>query len=72
MLHALGFGHTRSWISLLNPGGQRTTSPTVADVAYAQLFYRVLALQEHLDAPYGLLEALAGELESSPSVEGRP
>jgi hypothetical protein len=73
MLHALGFGHTRSWISLLNPGdGQRATSPTVADIAYAQLFYRVLALQERLDAPYGLLEALAGELEGSPAVEGRP
>jgi hypothetical protein len=73
MLHALGFGHTRSWLSLLNPGaGRRTVSPTVPDVAYAQLFYRVVGLQERLDAPFGLLEALAGEVERGPHPQGTP
>jgi hypothetical protein len=72
MLHALGFGHTASWLSLLNPGAhQRPASPTVADVAYVQLFYRVLALQKRVDAPYGLLEALAGEVERGARVAGR-
>jgi hypothetical protein len=72
MLHALGFGHTTSWLSLLNPGAhQRPLSPTVADVAYVQLFYRVLALQKRVDAPYGLLEALAGEVERGARVAGR-
>jgi hypothetical protein len=65
MLHALGFGHTTSWLSLLNPGAhRRPASPTAADIAYAQLFYRVMALQRRLDAPFGLLEAWAGELEA--------
>lgn len=69
MLHALGFGHTRAWLSLLSPGGgQRASGATMADVAYAQLFYRVLAMQERLNAPYGLLEALAGEIERGPRV----
>jgi len=36
MMHALGFGHTRAWSSVMNPQAHTTTRLTAEDVAYAQ------------------------------------
>jgi len=57
MLHAIGFGHTGAWTSIMGPNAAGVDSPTVEDVAYAQLFYAVSQLQRDRDAPFGILEA---------------
>jgi hypothetical protein len=36
MMHALGFGHTRAWSSVMNPQAHTTRRLTAEDVAYAQ------------------------------------
>ena len=36
MMHALGFGHTRAWSSVMNPQAHTTKRLTAQDVAYAQ------------------------------------
>ena len=61
LLHAIGLGHTSSWPSIMNPGGLGTAALTPADVAYAQLLLRMLRVQESNGAPYGVVEAAAGE-----------
>ena len=36
MMHALGFGHTSAWSSIMNPGASSPSRLTADDVAYAQ------------------------------------
>jgi len=36
MMHALGFGHTTAWASIMSPGTSRVDRLTSTDVAYAQ------------------------------------
>ena len=36
MMHALGFGHTSAWSSIMNSGAASPSKLTVEDVAYAQ------------------------------------
>jgi hypothetical protein len=57
MLHAIGFGHTRAWNSVMGPNASGADSPTEEDVAYAQLFYAISELQRNKDARFGIPEA---------------
>jgi hypothetical protein len=57
MLHALGFGHTRGWISVMGPNAAGVDSPTAEDVAYAQLYYAISDLQRSREARFGIPEA---------------
>ena len=61
MMHALGFGHTDAWRSVVTRWSRPAARVTPEDVAYAQLMRRVREIQGTLGAPYGILEALAGE-----------
>jgi hypothetical protein len=57
LLHALGFGHTGAWRSVMGPNTGAIDEPTVEDVAYAQLFYAISVLQREREAPFGILES---------------
>jgi hypothetical protein len=57
MLHALGFGHTRAWDSVMGPNASGVDSPTADDVAYAQLYYAISELQRNREARFGIPEA---------------
>ena len=61
MLHALGFGHTRSWFSALSAGGRNPPRVTRDDVAYAQIIYSVRNTQTLYRARYGIMEAFEAE-----------
>ncbi|MEJ7810425.1 MAG: Ig-like domain-containing protein [Gemmatimonadaceae bacterium] len=58
MMHALGFGHTSGWPTVMNPpnvaGADRLTRQ---DVAYTQLILRLRELQAASGARYGFLAA---------------
>jgi len=57
LMHAIGLGHTRAWASVMGPSTGASNSPTVDDVAYAQLYYAISELQRQKEAPFGILEA---------------
>ena len=57
LLHAIGFGHTGGWPSIMGPNAGGVESPTAEDVAYAQLFYAVSKLQRDRDAQFGIAES---------------
>jgi hypothetical protein len=57
MLHAIGFGHTGAWSSVMGPNAAGVESPSVEDVAYAQLFYAISQLQRDREAQFGILES---------------
>ncbi|HEX6054029.1 MAG TPA: hypothetical protein VFZ21_32385 [Gemmatimonadaceae bacterium] len=57
LLHAIGFGHAGAWASVMGPSTRGISRPTADDVAYAQLYYAISALQRERDVPYGILEA---------------
>lgn len=65
LVHALGFGHTCSWRSVVaDPTrcrSMRSPSLTPEDVAYVQLLRRVRELQQTHRARWGIETALAGE-----------
>jgi hypothetical protein len=65
LLHALGFGHTCSWRSVMalesRCPARRSSRPTAHDVAYVQLVRRVRELQREHGARWGLEAALTGE-----------
>jgi hypothetical protein len=65
MMHALGFGHTCSWRSVVADlqrcPQMRTSTPSPQDVAHAQVLYRVRELQRGGDLRWGLDAATAGE-----------
>jgi len=64
MIHALGFGHTTSWRSVVNPnGGSRPPRVTAEDVAYSELAMRSRVTDERVDMRR--LVALAVSRESS-------
>ncbi|MEP6690629.1 MAG: hypothetical protein ABJD07_05695 [Gemmatimonadaceae bacterium] len=62
LMHALGFGHTRSWNSVLHHPAHDEERATAQDAAYVQLLYRVRTRQRTLSAPFGMLEAVGAEL----------
>jgi hypothetical protein len=57
LLHAIGLGHTRAWPSVMGPSTGSNDSPSVDDIAYAQLYYAISDLQRQREAPFGILEA---------------
>ena len=57
MLHAIGFGHTGAWGSVMGPNAAGVESPSAEDVAYAQLFYAISELQRDRAAPFAILES---------------
>jgi hypothetical protein len=57
MLHAIGFGHTHAWASVMGPNASGVDSPTAEDVAYAQLYYAISELQRNREAQFGIPEA---------------
>jgi len=57
LLHAIGFGHTGAWPSVMGSSGAGADTPSVEDVAYAQLYYAISRLQREKEAPFGILES---------------
>lgn len=57
MLHALGFGHTRAWHSLMNPAPSFESRVTREDVAYIQAAFASRSANEREDTLSGLLFA---------------
>ena len=49
MMHALGFGHTSMWLSVMNPSPYSPDHLTVDDVAYAQFALSSRAANERAD-----------------------
>ncbi|HEU4877799.1 MAG TPA: hypothetical protein VFT21_00010 [Gemmatimonadaceae bacterium] len=49
MMHALGFGHTSMWLSVMNPTAYSPDHLTVDDVAYAQFALASRAANERAD-----------------------
>ena len=49
MTHALGFGHTRSWPSVVNPGDRGAARLTPTDVAYIELAMLLRERRERID-----------------------
>ena len=49
MTHALGFGHTRSWRSIVNPGDRAAARLTPTDVAYIELAMLLRKRRERID-----------------------
>lgn len=70
MMHALGFGHTTAWSSIMNPGPWSSLSLTREDVAYAQLAFESRASSEREDMWERL--ALADERERSGRFRDAP
>jgi hypothetical protein len=70
LMHALGMGHTCAWRSVLADVNRcpqrRAPTPTAEDVAYAQLLYRVRALQQNGAFRWGLDAAVEGERALEP------
>jgi hypothetical protein len=60
-MHAVGFGHTAAWSSVMGPNTNGVVEPSVEDVAYAQLYYAISRLQRDREAPFGILESARGE-----------
>jgi len=57
LLHAVGFGHTTAWLSVMGPSTGGIEAPSAEDVAYAQLYYAIATIQRQREAPFGILEA---------------
>ena len=64
MMHALGFGHTAAWSSIMNGYAGYTTRLTVDDVAYAQAAFQARAANERED----MWARLALAVERGPQV----
>jgi hypothetical protein len=60
LLHALGLGHATAWYSVMSVAPNGAGRATRVDVAHVQLLLRVRALQDAVDAPYGVAEAVDG------------
>ena len=63
MMHALGFGHTSAWISIMNSGALSPMRLTLDDVAYAQFAFASRVGNDRSDMWERL--ALAAEREKS-------
>lgn len=69
MMHALGFGHTSSWQSVMNGGTRGPPRLTAEDVAYAQAAFESRLFDEKSDMWARV--ALAVSREDSPRAAGR-
>ncbi len=70
MMHALGFGHTSAWYSVMNPGNGNQRGLTVNDVAYVQLAIASRAVNERDDMWDRLALAVEREPLVPPSNDG--
>jgi hypothetical protein len=70
MMHALGFGHTNAWASIMSPGGAGPDRLTAEDVAYAQAAFDSRAATEREDMWERL--ALAISREGKAKDDSRP
>jgi hypothetical protein len=61
MTHALGFGHTRSWRSIVNPGDRSAARLTPTDVAYIELAMLLREWRERIDMRRSISVALERE-----------
>ena len=66
MMHALGFGHTSAWYSMMNPAPRLDSRLTVEDVAHAQFALSSRALSERED----IWSRLALAVEREPRGSG--
>jgi hypothetical protein len=57
LMHAIGFGHTGAWVSVMGPNASGVRTPSAEDVAYAQLYYAISQLQRDKEAQFGILES---------------
>lgn len=71
LLHAIGFGHTGAWPSVMGPSTTGIESPSPEDIAYAQLYYAIADIQRRREAPFAIMEAVLGEVRGSYSMAGR-
>ena len=67
MMHALGFGHTSAWVSIMNSGASAPSRLSLQDVAYAQFAMESRARSERSD----MWERLALASEREPSLQPR-
>jgi len=67
MMHALGFGHTTSWTSIMNAGPSGPDRLSVEDVAYAQAAFGSRASNERDDMWERLALAVSRESPSTAS-----
>ena len=65
MMHALGFGHTTAWSSVMNPRSGSAPGLTLQDVAYAQFAFESRAATDRSD----MWERLALANEREPGAE---
>ncbi|MDQ3244130.1 MAG: hypothetical protein M3Q09_10415 [Gemmatimonadota bacterium] len=72
MMHALGFGHTTAWPSIMSPGTSRVDRLTVTDVAYAQYAFNSRADADTEAMWQRLALALEREGDSRPADPGPP
>jgi hypothetical protein len=61
MTHALGFGHTTSWRSVVNPGDRSAARLTPTDVAYIEMAMRLRERRERIDMRRSISLALERE-----------
>lgn len=71
MMHALGFGHTSAWSSVMNPHGT-SNRLTRDDVAYAQAAFEARAESERVDMWERLALEVERELGASRASDGYP
>jgi hypothetical protein len=69
MMHALGFGHTRAWNSVMNPQAFATPRLTREDVAYAQHAIASRAFNETEDMWSRLSLAMERGAVATPSID---
>lgn len=69
MMHALGFGHTSRWRSVMNPGGSPVARLTREDVAYAQHAFEARETGERADLWHRLALAVSRE-RNAPLEDG--
>ena len=69
MTHALGFGHTRSWRSVVNPGDRGAARLTPTDVAYIELAMLLRERRERIDMRRLISLAIERETPAARSSE---
>lgn len=70
MMHALGFGHTSAWTSIMNTGSRAPRRLTAEDVAYVQFAFASRAASDMSDMWKRLALAVEREGEGAERVDG--
>jgi hypothetical protein len=72
MMHALGFGHTTAWRSVVNPEGLGSDRLTPEDVAYAELAMHSRIERERVDTRQLIALAVSREPKRTEAEEYAP